>query len=251
MRGIKPKSLTWSNSAIGFMGSESPQCGAKGRGRAQRTVLRRGGLSRVSQIARLTLSAIGMLALIGAAPAHAQAPRPPAPPHGENLSAGKTPAQLFASDCSACHRSPAGLAKGRGPGQIANFLVEHYTSSRQSAGLLGAYVASMRAAPPAATRTQPPAAAGPTAAAGPRPPGEVPQSEPPGGPALLQDEAQAEPRSGTNGRARPNTSRGRSQPAQAGQRPETAAAVEPETRTEAPPPAPPAPKTLDTLEVYD
>jgi hypothetical protein len=207
----------------------------------------------VSQMARLTLSVIGLLALIGATSARAQAPRPPAPPHGENLSAGKTPAQLFASDCATCHRSPAGLAKGRGPGQLANFLIEHYTSSRQSAGLLGAYVASMRAAPPAAAaRTQPPAAAGPAAAAGPRPPGEVLETEPPGGPALLQDERQAEPRQGPNGRARPGAalSRGRSQPAP-GQRPESAAAVEPETRTETPPPAVPAPKTPDTLEVYD
>jgi hypothetical protein len=196
-------------------------------------------------MARLTFFAIGLLALTGATLAFAQSPR------GENLSAGKTPAQLFASDCSACHRSPAGLAKGRGPGQIANFLVEHYTSSRQSAGLLGAYVASMRAAPPAAARTQPPAA-GPTAAAGPRPPSEVLEAEPPGGPALLQDERQAEPHPGVNGRARPGAalSRGRSQ-VQPGQRPETAAAAEPETRAETLPPAAPAPKTLDTLEVYD
>src|SRR4051794_22773905 len=188
-------------------------------------------------MARLTFSALGMLALLGVAPGQAQ--RAPAPPHGENLSAGKSPAQLFASDCATCHRSPAGLAKGRGPGQLANFLMEHYTSSRQSAGLLGAYVASMRAAPPPAARTQAPTAAGPTAAAGPRPPGEILEAEPPGGPALLQDERQAEPRSGVNGRGRPGTalSRGRSQPAP-GQRPETAATVEPETRTEAPPPAP-------------
>jgi hypothetical protein len=203
----------------------------------------------------VTLSAIGLLALIGAAPTLAQAPRAPAPSHGENLSAGKTPAQLFASDCSACHRSPAGLAKGRGPGQLANFLIEHYTSSRQSAGLLGAYVASMRGpAPGPAARTPPSGTTAPTAAAaGPRPPGEVPQSEPPSAPVVLQDEPQGEPRPGTNGRTRPGTalSRGRSQPPQAGQHPETAGAVEPETRTEAPPPVPPAPKTLDTLEVYD
>src|SRR5215210_1656105 len=145
-------------------------------------------------MAQLTFSALGMLALIGAAPAHAQAQRPPAPPHGENLSAGKTPAQLFASDCSACHRSPAGLAKGRGPGQLANFLVEHYTSSRQSAGLLGAYVASIRGpAPATAARPQPPGSGGPSAAAAPRPPSLPSEVEPPFGPVLLQDERQTEP----------------------------------------------------------
>src|SRR5947209_6495121 len=99
-----------------IMGSELPQCGAKDdSGPSARAAAR--GESRVSQMARLTLSAIGMLALLGAGPAYAQAPRPPAAPHGENLGAGKTPAQLFASDCATCHRSPAGLAKGRGPGQ--------------------------------------------------------------------------------------------------------------------------------------
>jgi len=205
-------------------------------------------------MARLTLSAIGMLALIGATSALAQAPRPPAPPHGENLSAGKTPTQLFASDCSACHRSPTGLAKGRGPGQLANFLVEHYTSSRQSAGLLGAYVASIRGpAPAAAARPQAPGGGGPSAAAAPRPPSQTSEVEPPFGPVLLQDERQAEPRSGANGRARPGAalSRGRVQPLPTSERSETAAAVEPETRTETLPPTPPAPKTLDTLEVYD
>jgi hypothetical protein len=209
----------------------------------------------VFQMARLTLSAIGMLALIGATPALAQAPRPPAPSHGENLSAGKTPAQLFASDCSACHRSPAGLAKGRGPGQLANFLLEHYTSSRQSAGLLGAYVASIRGpAPASAARPQAPGSGGPSAAAAaPRPPSQTSEVEPPFGPVLLQDERQAEPRSGVNGRARPGAalSRGRVPPPPTSERSETAAAVEPETRTETLPSTPPAAKTLDTLDVYD
>ena len=199
--------------------------------------------SRVSQLARLTLQTIVAWGVLSAAATGAHAQR--AQTQGENLSAGKTPAQLFASDCAACHRSPAGLAKGRGPGQIANFLIEHYTSSRQSAGLLGSYVASVRGSAPAAPpRTAPAAGERPTAAVGPRPSGEV-EGEPPGGPALLQEE-----RSGPGGRQRPGTAatRGRSQPAQAAHQPE--AAAEPEARVE-PAPATPAPKTLDTLEVYD
>ncbi|HEY0568765.1 MAG TPA: hypothetical protein VGD13_11695 [Xanthobacteraceae bacterium] len=181
-------------------------------------------------------------------PALAQAPRAA---QGENLSAGKTPTQLFASDCSACHRSPAGLAKGRGPAQIANFLIEHYTSSRQSAGLLGAYVAGIRGPAPAAPRTQPPAGERPAAAAGPRPPAVVPDAEPSGGAALLQDERDAEPRPNPSAnvnrpRPAPGVTRSRNQPAQAAQRPE----AEPESRIEAPPPTP-ARKTLDTLEIYD
>src|SRR5215210_5079190 len=170
-------------SGIGSLGSELPQCGAKDDSGPSARRCGEGGLSRVSQMARLTLFAIGMLALVGATSAHAQAPRPPAAAHGENLSAGKSPAQLFASDCSACHRSPAGLAKGRGPGQLANFLVEHYTSSRQSAGLLGAYVASIRG--PAAARPQAPGGGAPSAAAAPRPPSQTSEVEPPFGPVLL------------------------------------------------------------------
>jgi hypothetical protein len=197
----------------------------------------------VSHLARLTLRTIVALGLLSAAPTGGHAQR--AQSQGENLSAGKTPAQLFASDCAACHRSPAGLAKGRGPGQIANFLIEHYTSSRQSAGLLGSYVASIRGSAPAATpRAAPAVGERPTAAVGPRPSGEV-EAEPPTGPVLLQEE-----RAGAGNRQRPGTAatRGRGQPAQAAHRPE--AAPEPEARVE-PAPAAPVPKTLDTLEVYD
>ena len=64
---------------------------------------------------------------------------------GENYSAGKTPAQLFSSDCtgSGCHSAPQGLAKGRGSGELSNFLREHYTNSRQSADALAKYLNSL------------------------------------------------------------------------------------------------------------
>jgi len=64
---------------------------------------------------------------------------------GENYSAGKTPAQLFSSDCtgSGCHSVPQGLAKGRGSGELSNFLHEHYTNSRASADALAKYLNSL------------------------------------------------------------------------------------------------------------
>jgi hypothetical protein len=67
----------------------------------------------------------------------------------QDLSAGKTAAQLFASDCSACHKSPAGLAKGQSAGALASFLREHYTTKPESASSLAAYVAAARGSAPA------------------------------------------------------------------------------------------------------
>ena len=71
-----------------------------------------------------------MLGALAAGPATAQ-----------DFTAGKTTAQLFQSDCSACHRSPAGLAKGRDARSLAGFLREHYTTKEESAAALAAYVA--------------------------------------------------------------------------------------------------------------
>ncbi|NIK46379.1 hypothetical protein [Variibacter gotjawalensis] len=58
----------------------------------------------------------------------------------QNLDAGKSPQQLFAGNCAACHRSAKGLAKSNNTGQVAGFLRQHYTSSREMAGTLAAYV---------------------------------------------------------------------------------------------------------------
>jgi hypothetical protein len=70
----------------------------------------------------------------------------------QDFSAGKTAAQLFASDCSACHKSPAGLAKGQSTGTLASFLREHYTTKPESASALAAYVAG---AGPGSARVSP------------------------------------------------------------------------------------------------
>ena len=59
---------------------------------------------------------------------------------GTDYSAGKTPAQLFAGDCSACHKTPRGLAKDRDARTLASFLREHYTSKVESAGALAVYL---------------------------------------------------------------------------------------------------------------
>lgn len=73
----------------------------------------------------------------------------------ENLDAGKSPAQIFASDCAICHKSPQGLARGGGLLGVSRFLREHYTASRETAAVLGAYLQQLEAAAPAAKPRQP------------------------------------------------------------------------------------------------
>jgi hypothetical protein len=64
----------------------------------------------------------------------------------ENLDAGKTPAQLFAGTCNACHRSPRGLLKTVSPSSLQGFLRQHYTTSPNMAGVLASYLVSNGAA---------------------------------------------------------------------------------------------------------
>src|SRR5664279_1103221 len=90
--------------------------------------------------------AVGAWALAAVGTAQAQ----------ENLDQGKSGAQLFASDCAICHKTTAGLSKGRVLG-LDSFLREHYTASRESAGIIAAYIASTDkgpAAPAAPARTK-------------------------------------------------------------------------------------------------
>jgi hypothetical protein len=70
----------------------------------------------------------------------------------EDLTAGKTAAQLFRSDCSACHHAPNGLVKDRDVSRIAAFLREHYTTKSESADALAAYVSGF-ASPGSRNRT--------------------------------------------------------------------------------------------------
>ena len=69
----------------------------------------------------------------------------------ENLDQGKNPAQLFASDCAVCHKSPQGLSKSGGA-ELDSFLREHYTASREAAFALANYLRSMDAGPRRASR---------------------------------------------------------------------------------------------------
>lgn len=65
----------------------------------------------------------------------------------ESLDRGKNPAQLFASDCSGCHKSPQGLAKAGGLLGLDSFLREHYTASKESAAAIANYIKSMDTGP--------------------------------------------------------------------------------------------------------
>lgn len=71
---------------------------------------------------------IGALVLTGAAQAQ------------DSLDRDKSPAQLFASDCAMCHKSPQGLAKAGGLFGVKDFLREHYTASKESAAAIAAYL---------------------------------------------------------------------------------------------------------------
>jgi hypothetical protein len=96
----------------------------------------------VKQISALIIGFAGFAAAFAIAPALA-----------EDLTAGKTPAQLFRSDCGACHRSPNGLVKERGNvSGLTSFLREHYTTKAESAAALAAYVSGL-ASPGGSART--------------------------------------------------------------------------------------------------
>src|SRR6266480_885364 len=85
-------------------------------------------LSRALSLATVTL-VIGCLTAV-------------AVPAVENLEAGKTPSQIFAGTCNACHKSPRGLLKTVSPSSLPGFLRQHYTTSPNMAGLLASYLVS-------------------------------------------------------------------------------------------------------------
>lgn len=72
---------------------------------------------------------------------------------GQNLSAGKTAAQLFSQTCQACHAKP-GVVSGAATANrsLEGFLRQHYTSSREDAALLAAFVRGAPAEPAAKGR---------------------------------------------------------------------------------------------------
>src|SRR5215467_5271938 len=62
------------------------------------------------------------------------------PVKAEDFDAGKSAPQLFASDCSSCHRTPYGLAKRMNNWSLDSFLREHYTASHSLVDTLSAYL---------------------------------------------------------------------------------------------------------------
>jgi hypothetical protein len=66
----------------------------------------------------------------------------------QNLEAGKSPSQIFAGTCTACHKSPRGLLRTVPAGSLTGFLREHYTTSSDMAALLSAFLVSNGAADP-------------------------------------------------------------------------------------------------------
>ncbi len=67
-----------------------------------------------------------------------------------DYSAGKSPEQLFNSDCSACHTSPQAVGRGRDVRALTVFLGQHYTTKTQWAALLANYLVRARDMPPPA-----------------------------------------------------------------------------------------------------
>jgi hypothetical protein len=57
-----------------------------------------------------------------------------------NLDQGKTAAQLYASACATCHKSPQSVFTTKRFFGLETFLREHYTSSSDSAAILAAYL---------------------------------------------------------------------------------------------------------------
>jgi hypothetical protein len=87
--------------------------------------------------------AIGLVA--GLAPAAL-----PALAHAQvNIDQGKSPAEIYSSDCATCHKTPRGLAAGRNTLMLSAFLRQHYTASPDQAGALAAYVLGAGGAEPA------------------------------------------------------------------------------------------------------
>src|SRR2546423_13461096 len=60
----------------------------------------------------------------------------------ENLEAGKSPSQIFAGTCNACHKSPRGLLKTVPASSLPGFLRQHYTTSSDMASVLSSFLVS-------------------------------------------------------------------------------------------------------------
>jgi hypothetical protein len=124
-------------------------------------------LSRALTLATVTL----LIGCLAADQAQAQA---------TNLEAGKSPSQIFAGTCNACHKSPRGLLKTVPAGSLQGFLRQHYTTSPEMAGVLASFLVSNGAADTRYSGNQPKGAKeGTKEGAGPK---EAKQEPKPNGP---------------------------------------------------------------------
>src|SRR5262245_3741605 len=57
-----------------------------------------------------------------------------------NLDQSKTAAQLYASNCATCHESLQSVSNTKSFFELKSFLSQHYTSNRESAANLAAYL---------------------------------------------------------------------------------------------------------------
>jgi hypothetical protein len=90
----------------------------------------------VARLARILLIGATVAAGLGTASIRAQTV----------LEDPKNAAKIFAGTCSACHKSPQGLAKRGG---TASFLREHYTTGPEMSTAMAAYLAAAGNGPPA------------------------------------------------------------------------------------------------------
>jgi hypothetical protein len=67
------------------------------------------------------------------------------PARAEDLAAGKSAPQLFATNCSMCHSTPRNLPRRTDNSSLADFLLEHYTTSQASAHKLAGYLSVVSA----------------------------------------------------------------------------------------------------------
>lgn len=89
---------------------------------------------RVSGFGRVVLLGVVVATVAGIAGLRAQT----------QLADPKDAPKIFASTCSACHKSPQGLAKS---GQVAGFLRQHYTTGPEMSAAMAAYLVAAGNAP--------------------------------------------------------------------------------------------------------
>ena len=97
----------------------------------------------VSRIRRLAPWLIGLIGALTTVSADAQ-----------NIDAGKSPAQIFADTCSACHRNARELKR-----TSTGFLRSHYTTGQEEAAAMASYLAGVGSDPRAAQQKRQPGAA--------------------------------------------------------------------------------------------